>query len=347
MPERIVDLRSDTVTHPTEEMREAMARAPVGDDEYGEDPTVDQLEERAAAKLGMEAALYVPSGSMGNRCALITHTSAGQGVFYETGAHIFARTRRGHAGAAGLRAYPLEGEYGIISSVQLEEAIAAAAVEGVRGGLVCIENSHNFSGGNAWAPSEVESLAAVVRDRGMRLHMDGARLFNAAIARGVDAREFARHVDSVMFCVSKGLSAPVGSLLCGTRAFIDRARDVRKDLGGTMRQAGIIAAAGIVALETMVARLAEDQANARRLYEGLRGLPRIIAEQPPAPTNFVTLDASELGWGSSELLGRLKEGGVLANPRPPTRVRLVLHRHIGPEDLQYVVAVMRGLVGVG
>ena len=347
MPERIVDLRSDTVTRPTDAMREAMARAPVGDDEYGEDPTVNQLEELAAAKLGMEAALYVPSGSMGNRCALIAHTGAGQGVYYETGAHIFAKARRGHAEAAGLRAYPLDGAFGVIAPGQLQEAVDAAGLEAVRGGLVCIENSHNLSGGNAWAPSEVEALAAAARARNLKLHMDGARLFNAAVARGVEASEFTRHADSVMFCVSKGLSAPVGSLLCGSHAFIDRARDVRKDLGGTMRQAGIIAAAGIVALDTMVPRLAEDQANAKRLYEGLSCLPRIIAEQPPAPTNFVTLDGRELGWHSSELLARLKEGGVLANPRPPTRARLVLHRHIGLDDLDHVVEVVRGLVGAG
>ena len=341
MPARTVDLRSDTTTRPTREMRQAMLQAAVGDDAYGEDPTVNQLQELAAAKLGMEAALYVPSGSMGNRCALTAHTNPDEAVFFEQNAHPSVRDVGDYA---GVKAYPIETEYGMITPAQVREKLDAAGGAGARPTLLCIENTHNFSGGAAWLPADLDELCNSARQYGLKIHLDGARLFNAAVARGVDVKEFTRHLDSVMFCVSKGLSAPVGSLLCGSRSFIEAARIERKNLGGNMRQAGVVAAAGIVALENMVERLAEDHRLAHNLCEKLQPISGIKASQPPAPTNFVMVDVAEMGWKAEDMTAKWKALGILAHPRPPTRIRLVVHRHINSEDIDYVAAATRRLV---
>ncbi|MCC7265369.1 MAG: aminotransferase class I/II-fold pyridoxal phosphate-dependent enzyme [Candidatus Latescibacteria bacterium] len=345
MPERIVDLRSDTVTKPTEEMREAMHRAPVGDDVYGEDPTVKALEELAAARMGMEAALFVPSGTMGNTCALLAHTHAGEEMVVEELAHISCWEAGNYANLAGLSIRPIRGEHGVFTPAQLEAALRSPEnPHFARQTLLCLENTHNNAAGAVWTPAQVEAVAVAARGRGLAVHMDGARIFNAAVALGVDAREFTRHLDSVMFCVSKGLSAPVGSLLCGSRAFIAEAYRARKRLGGAMRQAGVIAAAGIVAIEQMVARLAEDHANARRLCEGLAQIPGITARQAPVPTNILMVDVAGLGWTAEELVTRWKAVGVLGNRRPPTAARLVTHRHISAADVDYTLEVTREMV---
>ena len=218
-----VDLRSDTLTLPTEEMKEAMSAAEVGDDVYGEDPTINRLEELAAEKVGMEAALYVPSGTMGNTCALLTHARHGDEVIFEERAHMYVWECGAFANIAGLASRTLTGENGIFSAEQLRTALRGQNVHFSPTSLVCIENTHNNYGGSAWTPDQVRAVGDVCKEHGLALHMDGARLFNAAVAHGVDAAEYTAHVDSVMFCVSKGLSAPVGSLLCGSRAFIDQA----------------------------------------------------------------------------------------------------------------------------
>ena len=217
MTERRVDLRSDTVTRPTEAMRAAMMAAPVGDDAYGEDPTVNRLEELAAAKVGMEAGLYVPSGSMGNRCALVAHTRPGDEVVYAAGAHVFGGYRAQSAAEACLAARSVPLEFGVMRPEQVDEIADQANPNRARPSLVWIENPHNLSGGSAWLPAQVEAVAAAAHKRGLNLHIDGARIFNAAVAVGVDVRAYTEHADSVMFCASKGLSAPVGSLLCGRR----------------------------------------------------------------------------------------------------------------------------------
>ncbi len=341
MPEKTVDLRSDTTTRPTQEMRQAMAQAAVGDDAYGEDPTVNQLQDLAAAKLGTEAALYVPSGSMGNRCALTTQTNPGEAVLFEEHAHPSVCAAGEYA---GVQTYPLAAEYGMITPAQVREMVNAARADGARPTLLCVENTHNFSGGAAWLPADLEKLCGTAREHGLKVHMDGARLFNAAVARGVEVQEFTRGVDSVMFCVSKGLSAPVGSLLCGSRELIDQARTVRKDLGGNMRQAGVIAAAGIVALENMVERLEEDHRLAHYLFKKLQPISGIKATQPPTPTNFVMVDVSALGWKAENLTEKWKAVGILAHPRPPTRTRLVVHRHLTAEDADYVATTTRRLL---
>ena len=345
MSERTVDLRSDTVTLPTQEMKEAMMEAALGDDGYGEDATVNRLQELAAEKLGMEAGLYVPSGTMGNACALFTHTRSGDDVFFEERAHLFAGARGEFAVLNGVKPHPMQAEFGVIQPEQLDEVINSEDVS--QPSLLCIENTHNGSGGSAWTPAEVEAISTAARTHEMKIHMDGARIFNAVIAHGVDMKDYTQHIDSVMFCVSKGLSAPVGSLLCGSRSFIDEADAVRKRMGGGMRQAGIIAAAGIVALEKMVDRLAEDHENARLLCPGLAEIEGIKVQRPPTPTNFAMVNVEELGWRSESLIEKWKTRGILANPRPPAGARLVAHRHITHDDVTYVVDATRRLVERG
>ena len=346
-----IDLRSDTVTHPTERMRQAMSAAEVGDDCFAEDPTVTRLEAAAAERLGMEAAVFVPSGSMANGAALITHLQTGGNgggrpalVVHEANAHMFASDRDRLARALyDVAPAAVETEWGIITPEHVRQAIAAHP--GAEPRLLCLENTHNYTGGGAVTPAQVNAAAAAARAAGMRVHCDGARLFNAAVALGLPAAELVAQVDSVMFCVSKGLSAPVGSILCGEAAFIDAARAARKLLGGAMRQAGVIAAAGIVALEEMVDRLADDHANAARLAAGLRsagGGLEVLA--PPIPTNFAVIDVRGLGWTTEELLDRYRAHGVLATPRPPARARLVLNRHVNAGQVDRVIDVTRRIV---
>ena len=336
-----IDLRSDTTTRPTAAMFEAMARAAVGDDAWGEDPTVQRLQRAAADKLGKEAALYVPSGTMGNACALMAHVGEGDAVFFEERAHLFGGSRRASWTLSGAVPHPLQAELGVPDPLQLEEAVSAARAQGQRPALVCIENTHNHSGGYAWSLDEIEAVSAKSRELGMKVHMDGARLFNAAVGMGVEAEEYARRADSVMFCLSKGLSAPVGSMLCGDAELVERARAVRSGLGGTMRQAGVVAAAGLVALEEMVDRLAEDHRRARALCGALQGLDGLAVWQPPNPTNFVMLESAAPGEPARALCDALEARGVLCLARPPAKIRIVLHRHIGDDDMEFTAAAVR------
>lgn len=345
MSDKIVDLRSDTITLPTEEMQEAMARAPLGDDVYGEDPTVNRLQELAAQMVGMEAALYVPSGTMGNTCALLAHTSRGDEALFEEQAHMYYWEAGTYANIAGLAARTVTGEHGVITADQIHENVRGDNPHFAPLTVVCVENTHNNYAGHAWSVAELAAVSVACREHGLKLHMDGARIFNAAVAMGVDATEYTRHVDSVMFCVSKGLSAPVGSLLCGSRAFIDEAYRMRKRLGGAMRQAGVVAAAGVVALEQMVDRLAEDHAVAQGLADGLGAIEGIAVEIAPRPTNILKVDFSALGWSAADLVAQWKERGILCNPRPPHGARLVANRHVGLEDVGYVVEVTKEMVG--
>jgi threonine aldolase len=293
----------------------------------------------------MEAALYVPSGNMGNHCDLEAHTHPGEKVLFEASNHLFLVERLPNAHAACVVPHPLEGEFGVLKPEQVEDA--AAATTSVPASQVCIENSHNVSGGMAVLPEEVRALAEAAHDHLMRVHLDGARIFNAAISLDIDVRELTRHVDSVMFCLSKGLSAPVGSMLCGSHDFVDRATQVRKWLGGGMRKAGMMAAAGIVALESMVERLAEDGRRAHALCQKLGEVEGVVASQPPRPTNFVLVDVAGLGWTSDELVTRWRERGILAGSRPPASARLVTHRHISDADVEFSVEVTRELVQEG
>lgn len=344
MTDRTVDLRSDTITRPTDAMWEAMHRADVGDDVYGEDPTVNRLQELAAEKVGMEAALYMPSGTMANTSAMLAHTHPGEEMIAEELAHIYCWEAGTYANIAGLTVRSIRGQDGIFTADQFEEMARPANPHWPRPTLLCLENSHNNAAGSVWSVEEMASVTDAARAQGLRVHLDGARVFNAAVALGVDVKQIAGTVDSLMFCVSKGLSAPVGSVLCGSRAFIDEAYRARKRLGGAMREAGVIAAAGIVALETMVDRLAEDHETARLLDEGLNAIDGITATRAPRPTNILMADVEELGWTSAELIDRWKAAGIRCNPRPPHGVRLVTNRHISVEDVAYLLEVTRDMV---
>ena len=282
----MIDLRSDTVTHPTPQMREAMARAEVGDDVYGEDPTVNRLEELAASKLGKEAAVFVASGTMGNLIALLTHCARGDEVIIGRQQHSFNSEAGGMAALGGITPYPLLNQPdGTLALDEIEHAIRHEDEHYPRTRLVVIENTHNYCGGQPLTVEYTRRVREIVSAHNLNLHIDGARIFNAAIALGVDVQDLVKDADSIQFCLSKGLSAPVGSLLVGSKDFIGRARRNRKMVGGGMRQAGIIAAAGIVALETMIDRLAEDHANAKYFAENLADLPVIGGKVDVAVTD--------------------------------------------------------------
>lgn len=332
------DLRSDTVTRPTPEMRSAMAEADVGDDVYGEDPTVARLEEAVAAMVGKEAALFFPSGTMANLCAVLVHTRPGQSALLDAESHIAAYEGGGMARLAGVmpRYFPVSGR--VPEVAELENMLPSTTdIHVAPASLFCLENTHTRAGGMVLVPEAVERAAAWARRRGLRFHLDGARLFNAAVALGRTPAELAREADSVMVSLSKGLSAPVGSLLAGPAAFIEEARRARKLVGGGMRQAGVLAAAGLVALRE-VERLAEDHATAENLAEALADVaPLRVRPAPPVRTNIILVDVPAGDPGvpneeplrpAAELAGCLKDEGVLVNALGPRTLRLVTHRYV-------------------
>jgi threonine aldolase len=336
----VIELRSDTFTLPTEAMRRAMASADVGDDVWDEDPTVHRLQQRAAEMVGKEAALFVPSGTMGNLCALISHTGPGDEVIVEIDSHIFQNEVAGAAVVGGLQLRPLDTSDGRIQPDQVRRAIREPDIHEPHTGLLCLENTHNRKGGICLTPGQTAAVAAVAHEAGFPVHLDGARLFNAAVALGIDVRELTRPVDSVMFCLSKGLSAPVGSLLAGSTPFIERARRARKMLGGGMRQAGVLAAAGLVALDQMVERLADDHRNARRLAEGLQDLPGIDIDLGRVETNMVFGDCRP-PLTAREFIERCKEVGVLLDHASTYRWRMVTHRGVSAGDIDAAISAVR------
>jgi threonine aldolase len=324
----VVDLRSDTVTRPTAEMRRAMAEAEVGDDVYGEDPTINRLEQRAAAIFGREAAIFVPSGTMGNQIAIKLHTHHGQEIICEERAHIFNYEMAMLSAFSGCVARPIYGEHGMLTWGEVKKRIAPKIYYRAPTGLVALESTHNMAGGTVYPPEVADEICDGAHDAGLPVHLDGARIFNAVVALGKPVAEITSKFDSVMFCLSKGLGAPVGSLLVASRDFIDRARAYRKMLGGGMRQAGILAAAGLIALEKMPARLGEDHANARFLAEGLARVPGIKLDPGRVPTNIVVFDISGTGMTTAELSRRLAEHSVLMNGINPELMRLVTHMDV-------------------
>ena len=334
---KIVDLRSDTVTHPTEAMRRAMFEAEVGDDVFGEDPTVNRLEAMAAQKMGKEAALFTASGTMSNLIAVLTHTNHGNEIILGNGAHIFLNEVGGAAALGGvvMRTIPNDAN-GQLSLIDIENAIREKNIHYPETALLCLENTHNRCGGAVLTPEYTSNAAQLAHHNGLKVHLDGARIFNAAIALGIPAIELTKDVDSVSFCLSKGLSAPVGSLLCGSKEFIERARKRRKMLGGGMRQAGVIAAAGIVALETMIDRLAEDHANARRLADGLAFIPGIKLGQGKVMTNIVMFDLTPAISGS-QFMTKLTASGVKILGRGSNSFRAVTHRMVSDADIYFVL----------
>jgi threonine aldolase len=338
---RIVELRSDTFTKPTPEMRRAMAEAEVGDDQYGEDPTVNRLEERSAEVVGKQAALFVPSGMMGNLCGVLAQAQRGDEVVLGDMAHIHQNEMGAFTVLGGVHARLVPNRDGLPSLADVEAAFRPAAGMFPRTALVCIENSHNNCGGSVVTPEATRAVADLAHRLGAKVHLDGARIFNAAAALGVDARELTAPVDTVQFCFSKGLAAPVGSILCGDRDTIARARRVRKTLGGAMRQAGIIAAAALVALERMRDRLAEDHANARALADGLAGVRGIRVDAARVATNIVAFEVDPAHMDAGAFQRACAERGVrysryLGNS---PRLRAVTHVDVTRADIDRALQV--------
>ncbi len=338
---KIVDLRSDTVTQPTPAMRDAMYRAEVGDDVYGEDPTINRLERMGAERMGKEAALFVVSGTMGNLVAFLTHCGRGDEVILGNHSHTFLFEQGGMAALGGITPWPIPNQPdGTLRLEDIEGAIREENVHFPRTRLVCLENTHNMCNGTPLTAECTAQVARLAHTHGLRVHLDGARIFNAAAALGVDARELVQDVDSVMFCLSKGLCAPVGSLLCGSADFIAEARRARKVLGGGMRQAGLLAAAGIVALEQMIDRLAEDHVRAKRLAEGLKGIPGV--EVAPVTTNILYFWLTkEVSKTPEEVVDALAGRGVLLLGRELGRFRAVTHYWISDADIETAIEAVR------
>ena len=344
-----IDLRSDTVTLPTPAMREAMYHAEVGDDVYGEDPSINRLQEIAAAIADKEAALFVPSGTMGNAIAQLTHAGRGQAIIVGDESHIY-HYEAGAASTLGgspLWAIPNNSD-GTLDLSRLRDAIADESDEHVAAtALICLENTHNRCGGTVLSADYLADVAHLAHARGIAVHIDGARIFNAAISLGIPVSTLVRPVDSLMFCLSKGLSAPVGSMLVGSHEFIRRARRVRKLLGGGMRQAGVLAAAGIIALEQMVERLAEDHEHCKQLAQGLADFPQIEIEPERVATNilvFHVLDSQQHRLTEAEIapfLARAQEHGVLIGSMGNGKIRAVTHYGIESEDIPMALAGIR------
>jgi threonine aldolase len=341
----MIDLRSDTVTRPTPEMRAAMASAEVGDDVYGEDPTVNLLEQRAAEICGKEAALFIPTGTMGNTIGMKIHTEHGQEVLCEAKSHVLNYELAMMAWFCGCVARPVPSDNGVLTWDLLSPSLRALGPHWAPTGLIVLENTHNMAGGTVSPQDVFDDVCDRAHDRGLKVHVDGARVFNAACALNLPVSRVVEKADSVMFCLSKGLGAPVGSMLAGRQSDIEKGRLYRKRLGGGMRQAGILAAAGLIALEKMPARLSEDHANARFLADGIAGLPGMRVPNP-VETNIVIFDISGTGFNSTEYSQALLERGILANGVGPQRMRMVTHYDVTREMCDEALRVMRSLVRV-
>ncbi|MDH4329110.1 MAG: aminotransferase class I/II-fold pyridoxal phosphate-dependent enzyme [Nitrospira sp.] len=336
----MIDLRSDTVTVPTDGMRKAMARAEVGDDVYGEDPTVNRLQEMGAALLGKRFALFVPSGTMANQLAIRSQTQPGQEVIVESTSHI-VRYEQGAAGAlAGVQLHWVPGERGIISAEQVEAAIRPADPHSISTALICLENTHNAGGGTIYPLATIEKIRAIATKHGIPMHLDGARLMNAVAATTLPPASYGQHFETVSLCLSKGLGAPVGSLLISSdRQLIDRARRFRRMYGGAMRQAGILAAAGIYALEHHVARLTDDHTHAKKLARLLQQIPSVQIAPQHVETNIVIFEVTGQRRTPAEIVAALKEYGVLINPIGGLRYRAVTHLNISLKQIEEAGAV--------
>ena len=339
----IIDLRSDTVTLPTEEMLDAIQHAELGDDVFGEDPTVNRLEKLAAERMGKEAALLVTSGTQANLISLMSNTKRGELVILEAEAHIYWYEVGGISLIAGLLPWPVKSRFGALNPEDVEAAIRPRNIHFPEPSLICLENTHNRHGGTIITPNQIKAISEVAQAHDLKLYMDGARIFNAAVALRVNVKELTKHVDNLMFCLSKSLCCPVGSLLVGTREFVERSRKLRKVLGGGMRQAGIIAAPGIVALERMIDRLEEDHRNARRLAEGIAKIDGIQIDLSCVQTNMMCFDIS--GWGIADdlFLSKLKQKGILALTLAENKVRMVTHRGIEKEHVEKTITAIESI----
>ena len=339
----MIDFRSDTVTRPSAEMRRAMAEAEVGDDVYGEDPTVNRLEQRAAEIAGKEAALFVPSGTMGNNIAIKLHTEHGQEVICESRAHILDWELAMMAWFSGCVARTIVADDGILRWSQIKNSVKRASPHRAPTGLIEIENTHNMAGGVVSGIDVIDEICDEAHALGIPVHMDGARVFNAACYLDRPVREIVAKVDTVMFCLSKGLGAPVGSMLAGTAKAMERGRLYRKRLGGAMRQAGVLAAAGLIALEQMPGRLAEDHAHARFLAQSIAHLPGIHLDAEKVQTNIVIFDITGTGLTSSEFAGQCATSGLRVSTANPACVRMVTHCDVTRSDCERAVEILRAV----
>jgi threonine aldolase len=343
---RTVDLRSDTVTLPTKEMLDAIRSAPLGDDVFGEDPTINNLQKIAAELTGKEAALLVSSGTMGNVVCVLTHCRRGEEAILGDKSHMFLNECGSMSSVGGVHPHTIPNQSdGTMLIEDIESAIRGDNDHWPRTRLICLENTHNRCYGAVLTPDYMESVADLARKRGLRVHLDGARIFNAVVALGVDIKEFTRHVDSLSFCLSKGLSAPVGSVVCGSSQFIAEARRNRKLLGGGMRQAGIIAAPGIVALERMMERIADDHKNACRLAEGIAGIRGLSIDVKRVYTNIVYFDIDSEKVTAERLKIMLAEKGIKVLPTGPARFRMVTHHGIEAEDIEWTISALNDIMG--
>jgi threonine aldolase len=342
----MIDLRSDTVTKPTPEMRAAMASAEVGDDVYGEDPTVNRLEQRAAEICGKEAALFVPTGTMGNTIGVKIHTQHGQEVICESRGHVLNYELAMMAWFCGCVPRAVPSEDGILDWEHIRKEIKPLGPHAAPTGLVHLENTHNMAGGTVYPIDVLNDVCDRTHELGLPVHLDGARIFNAAAYVKLPVKDVVAKVDSVTFCLSKALGAPVGSLLAGTREAMDRGRLYRKRLGGGMRQAGILAAAGLIALEKMPARLEEDHANARFLADSLAEMPGITIDPSRVQTNIVIFDIAGSGSNAAQFSAELKRRGVLANAVGPTRVRMVTHYDVIRSMCEEAIGAVREITSV-
>jgi threonine aldolase len=340
MEHMIIDLRSDTVTRPSKEMRNAMAAAEVGDDVYGEDPTVNRLQDRIAGILGKEAALFVASGSMGNQLCIKTHTQPGDEVIAERNAHVFQYETGGAAFLSAVQIHTVEAPRGILSAGLILDAIRPDIYYMPRTRLVCVENTHNRAGGTIYPLRAIEEIASVAGENTLKMHLDGARLWNASVATGIAPALYAKHFDSVSVCLSKGLGAPVGSVIAGSAEFIKSARHFRKIFGGGMRQAGILAAAGLYALDHNIDRLQEDHAKARHIAEAIARVKGCAVDLEGVQTNIVITDFGGTGWRTPELVETLKKRGILVGDAGKTRIRLVTHLDVSMEQIRTATTIL-------
>lgn len=337
----LIDLRSDTVTKPSPEMREAMFRAEVGDDVYSEDPTVNKLQERVAELLGKEDALFVPSGTMSNQVAIKTHTIPGQEVICEENCHIFNYEAGGPAFNSLVQLRTLKGKYGVLNIDDIRRSIRPDNIHAPQTALITIENTHNRAGGTIYPIENMRGIYSLASARGIPMHLDGARLLNAVVATGISAKEYSKYFDSVSLCFSKGLGAPVGSVLVGSKEFISKARKYRKIFGGGMRQVGILAAACIYSLDNNVERLVEDHKNARRLAEGLRKLPGIFIDMAQVQTNMVMIHVRHPKFTSESLSKAILEQGLAVLAIDSERIRAVTHLDISAEQIEEAISIFQ------
>jgi threonine aldolase len=342
---QVIDLRSDTVTKPSLAMRRAMAEAEVGDDVFGDDPTVNKLQERVAMMLGKEAALFVPSGTMANTIAILSHTQLGDEVIVERESHTFCYEVAAASVFGGVQLNTIVGNSGILDADQIAKEIREANVHMPPTRLICLENTHNRGGGKIYPIEKIKAIHELASQRGLKMHLDGARLFNASVASGISPSDYAKYFDSVMFCFSKGLGAPVGSIVVGSKVFIERAHRFRKMLGGGMRQVGILAAAALYALENNVSKLAQDHENAKLLANELAKLKGFQIDPEQVETNIVVFDISKAGYSGAQVVEKLKQRGVLMIPFGATLVRAVTHLDVSNEDMKRAIQIIHGLFG--